>query len=285
MAPPPRRHNAADYGGATPAARQAKAIRLGYQMAPSRWLFPPYLPLLSLLSLLSVLPWNFSTTAAHTLTVFEAIQKGGGGTGAHRRAKARTRSIWLFTQYLLSLLAGNPPPPTPAQTERPRLILLPDNALGAKCLDGSPPGYYFRPGTGAGKSMWHIYLPGGAWCGSAADCVARSKTLLGSSTFFTNDPTSEVIHPGFTGMLSSNSTDNPPFYSWNLVRPIYCDGGGFAGTTGRAGRGEWHGAAPEWVEDHARYYGRSKSKSRDKIRSADPPLGQLSGRPRCHISL
>ncbi|GJP49095.1 hypothetical protein CLOM_g8355 [Closterium sp. NIES-68] len=179
---------------------------------------------------LSLLLLKFPTTAVQTIAAFESVQKR---SAARREAKARSRIIWLFTQYLLSLLAGQPPPPTPAQTERPRLILLPANALGATCLDGSPPGYYFRPGTGAGKRMWHIYLPGGAWCGSAADCVARSKTWLGSSTFYPDDPNSEVIRPPFNGMLSSNSTHNPPFYSWNLVRPIYCDGGGFAGTTGR----------------------------------------------------
>ncbi|CAI5510202.1 unnamed protein product [Closterium sp. Naga37s-1] len=117
--------------------------------------------------------------------------------------------------------------------ERPRLILLPDNAFGARCLDGSPPGYYFRAGTGAGRSMWHIYLPGGAWCGSAAQCVARSKMWLGSSTFYPDDPNSKVVRPPFGGILSSNSSVNPAFYNWNLVRPIYCDGGGFAGTTGR----------------------------------------------------
>ncbi|CAI5480423.1 unnamed protein product [Closterium sp. Yama58-4] len=105
--------------------------------------------------------------------------------------------------------------------------------MGARCLDGSPPGYYFRVGTGAGKNMWHIYLPGGAWCGSAAECVARSKTRLGSSTFYPDDPNSKVIRPPFMGILSSNSSTNPAFYNWNLVRPIYCDGGGFAGTTGR----------------------------------------------------
>ncbi|CAI5525134.1 unnamed protein product [Closterium sp. Naga37s-1] len=98
----------------------------------------------------------------------------------------------------------------------------------------SPPGYYFRAGTGGGKNMWHIYLPGGAWCGSAAQCVARSKTLYGTSTLYPTDPEpNAAIRPPFYGMLSSNSTINPPFYNWNLVRLIYCDGAGYSGTAGR----------------------------------------------------
>ncbi|CAI7755912.1 unnamed protein product, partial [Closterium sp. NIES-54] len=97
-----------------------------------------------------------------------------------------------------------------------------------------PPGYYFRAGTGGGKNMWHIYLPGGAWCGSAAQCVARSKTLYGTSTLYPTDPEPNAdIRPPFYGILSSNSSINPPFYNWNLVRLLYCDGGGYAGTAGR----------------------------------------------------
>ncbi|CAI5995464.1 unnamed protein product, partial [Closterium sp. NIES-64] len=97
-----------------------------------------------------------------------------------------------------------------------------------------PPGYYFRAGTGGGKNMWHIYLPGGAWCGTAAQCVARSKTLFGTSTLYPTDPApNAALRPPFNGILSSNSTINPPFYNWNLVRLIYCDGGGYSGTAGR----------------------------------------------------
>ncbi|CAI7835580.1 unnamed protein product [Closterium sp. NIES-53] len=140
------------------------------------------------------------TTAAQTGAVYGSAQIIS--STARREIEARdlkenrrAKSIRNFRQYLLALLAGMPPPVPPLQAERPRLILLPDNAAGARCLDGSPPGYYFRAGTGAGRSMWHIYLPGGAWCGSAAQCVARSKTWLGSSTFYPDDPNSKVGSP------------------------------------------------------------------------------------------
>ncbi|GJP49092.1 hypothetical protein CLOM_g8353, partial [Closterium sp. NIES-68] len=143
--------------------------------------------------------------------------------------------VGAFYQYLRSLVSKKqpplPPPPEPPAT--PRLVLLANNSFDAKCLDGSPPGYYFRPGTGGGKHMWHIYLPHGGWCLTAAQCATRSRTALGSSTFYPDDPTNATLSPNFNGILSSNSTANPPFYNWNLVRLIYCDGAGYSGTAGR----------------------------------------------------
>ncbi|CAI5461772.1 unnamed protein product [Closterium sp. Yama58-4] len=34
------------------------------------------------------------------------------------------------------------------------------------------------------------------------------------------------------GITSADAATNPTFYNWHLVRPIYCDGGGFAGRAG-----------------------------------------------------
>ncbi|CAI5963743.1 unnamed protein product [Closterium sp. NIES-64] len=97
---------------------------------------------------------------------------------------------------------GETPPGTTTSNSN-TLILLRNNRLGAKCLDGSPPGYYFRPGTGSGRRKWQVYLPGGGWCA------------------------------WFGGILSAHETENPVFNNWNLVRLVYCDGGGYAGTRGR----------------------------------------------------
>ncbi|CAI5510209.1 unnamed protein product [Closterium sp. Naga37s-1] len=58
-------------------------------------------------------------------------------------------------------------------------------------------------------------------------------TAYRSSTFYPHDPSNVTLNPSFNGMLSSNSSINPPFHNWNLVRLIYCDGGGYAGTAGR----------------------------------------------------
>ncbi|CAI5477036.1 unnamed protein product [Closterium sp. Yama58-4] len=117
------------------------------------------------------------------------------------------------------------------------LTLLPNNRYGAKCLDGSPPGYYFRPGFGNGSSAWHVHLQYGGWCSTLGECRWRSHTWLGSS-----NETQQNQNPwkhanwGYMGILSRNPVTNPRFYNWNLVVPIYCDGGGFAG---RAGFKNW----------------------------------------------
>ena len=61
------------------------------------------------------------------------------------------------------------------------LHLLPSTTpVGGRCLDGSMAGYYFRQGSD--PSLFVINLKGGGACFSEADCTARSKTALGSST-------------------------------------------------------------------------------------------------------
>ena len=93
---------------------------------------------------------------------------------------------------------------------------------GARCLDGSPPGYYMRPGSGEGANKWILHLMGGAWCATTVDCYKRSFTELGSTTPWN-------MSPEFAGILSSDKSVNPDFYNWNAVFVIYCDGGSFAG--------------------------------------------------------
>ncbi|CAI6005399.1 unnamed protein product [Closterium sp. NIES-64] len=125
-----------------------------------------------------------------------------------------------------------------------RLYLLPGNPYGAKCLDGSPPGYYHRPGYAAGSAAWHIHLPGGGWCTSMAGCMHRAQTNQGSTrsrpTVIVrggNDRDEGSASPA-RGINSPDPKVNPLFHNWHLVRPIYCDGGGFAGRAGwRAVRG------------------------------------------------
>ncbi|CAI5974005.1 unnamed protein product [Closterium sp. NIES-64] len=152
------------------------------------------------------------------------------------------------------------------------LHVLADNTYGAKCLDGSPPGYFLRRGSGAGKEAWHIFLPGGGWCATAEDCAARATTAMGSTRPWTPrrkvlspHPQSALVFDGastlsavslaslrffpmhlqhhltssarrlavlFKGILSPVRRRNPNFYDWNLVVPLYCDGGGYAGRAG-----------------------------------------------------
>eukprot|EP00475_Leptophrys_vorax_P020341 TRINITY_DN2780_c0_g1_i2.p1 TRINITY_DN2780_c0_g1~~TRINITY_DN2780_c0_g1_i2.p1 ORF type:complete len:475 (+),score=-30.02 TRINITY_DN2780_c0_g1_i2:118-1542(+) len=113
------------------------------------------------------------------------------------------------------------------------LFVLDENPFGAKCLDGSPPGYFFRPGVGSGAHSWHVYLPGGGWCTSLDDCAARAQTALGSTRPWTpRRKSAQHMEHLFQGILSGSRGSNPGFADWNLVVPVYCDGGGYGGRAG-----------------------------------------------------
>uniref|UniRef100_A0A6B2L7Z4 Pectin acetylesterase n=1 Tax=Arcella intermedia TaxID=1963864 RepID=A0A6B2L7Z4_9EUKA len=108
-----------------------------------------------------------------------------------------------------------------------KIHLLKDyqSTLGAACIDGTPPAYYIVPGTGSGADKWFIFHQGGGWCTSLADCYARSKTALGSSSGYPQ--TLDLADEG--GYFSDDPTANPAFYNWNKVYFPYCDGGSFSG--------------------------------------------------------
>ncbi|KAK6158595.1 hypothetical protein DH2020_005909 [Rehmannia glutinosa] len=72
---------------------------------------------------------------------------------------------------------------------------------GAVCLDGSPPAYAFDKGFGSGANNWLVFLEGGAWCTSTAECIERSKGDFGSSV--------NRRRLYFSGILDQNQTFNP----------------------------------------------------------------------------
>lgn len=47
---------------------------------------------------------------------------------------------------------------------------------GAKCLDGSSPGLYYRKGD---PKKWIVGVQGGGWCYTHDDCKQRALTDLG----------------------------------------------------------------------------------------------------------
>ncbi|GAB5037332.1 notum homolog [Nannochloropsis oceanica] len=100
---------------------------------------------------------------------------------------------------------------------------LNDSTGMAKCLDGSPMAYYYRPGTGTGKNKWLLSYEGGGWCSSLKDCELRTSGPLGSSNDY--KPTTQLV----LGKLSNSADRNPSFYNWNIVFVRYCDGGYFSG--------------------------------------------------------
>ncbi|KAG2323221.1 hypothetical protein Bca52824_016434 [Brassica carinata] len=96
------------------------------------------------------------------------------------------------------------------------------NERSAVCLDGSPSGYHFHPGSGSGVKNWIVQFEGGGWCGTIEDCVNMKKTRHGSSKYM------EKQIP-FTGILSDKAAENPDFYNWNKVKLRSCDGGSLMG--------------------------------------------------------
>ncbi|EMS47505.1 hypothetical protein TRIUR3_18301 [Triticum urartu] len=113
-------------------------------------------------------------------------------------------------------LAGAPGVPVPIT------VLTSAVAMGAVCMDGTPPAYHMDSGYGAGKNRWIVHLEGGSWCESVGSCLYRKASRLGSSNLMNRQMY-------FGGILSSSPTENPDFFSWNRVMIRYCDGASFAG--------------------------------------------------------
>lgn len=130
-----------------------------------------------------------------------------------------SKLIALFAAALLGQVSAS------ATNPLWRRVLLP--ATGpAKCLDGTPGGYWIS--EGAEKLKFLVHLQGGGWCTSFADCAARSLTPLGSSaTWKVNETT--LADGGNHGMLNRAPDLNPQFHNWTMVYVGYCDGGSFAG--------------------------------------------------------
>lgn len=124
-------------------------------------------------------------------------------------------TILLFTIFARCEITGVP--------DKMMLSLVPSNM--AKCLDGSPPGFYFYPGTGSGTTKWMIFHEGGGWCTSINDCLSRSTTIFGSTKY----RPLEVSIYSMDAQFSTDPSVNMLMYNWNKVFLVYCDGGSFSG--------------------------------------------------------
>ncbi len=105
--------------------------------------------------------------------------------------------------------------------DRPSVLHTLTHDPEAKCLDGTPGAYYFRPSpaNSTDSDKWLIYLMGGGVCTGKENCYQRSLTRLGSSALW---PHLSQNNP--QGPLSTNCTINPDFCNYNHVHVIYCDG-------------------------------------------------------------
>jgi len=98
--------------------------------------------------------------------------------------------------------------------------------FNARCLDGSKGGFYFRPASSAAaQTKWKLHFCGGGWETSPGGLLSRSKSQLGSSSFFT-PWLSSFLSPnaGFYGLMSANDTDVNIVGDFNFVWLAYCDG-------------------------------------------------------------
>jgi hypothetical protein len=128
----------------------------------------------------------------------------------------------MLRALLLSALAASSSASASAASAWPR-ILLTDYAtspLHAVALDGSPAALYVRPGS---SSDFLLFFEGGGWCESPEDCLARSKTPLGSSKFLSSGYAARDL-------LQTDCNTNPAFCNHSFVYAQYLDGASRAGS-------------------------------------------------------
>lgn len=123
-------------------------------------------------------------------------------------------------------------------------VVLPHGALAAKlslldasiyplarCMDGSPGGYYLEEAISAdAQTSWVIELQGGGECASQKLCDSKKNSPLFSSKYF---PTSTNLR----FLASGDHEVSPRLYAWNRVHVAYCSQDLWMGTRTRAARG------------------------------------------------
>ncbi|CAI5963289.1 unnamed protein product [Closterium sp. NIES-65] len=84
--------------------------------------------------------------------------------------------------------------------------------------------------SGAGEWRWRVALESGAggwgWRVALESDAGEWRWRASES------------YPQLGGLLSQDSATNPLFHGWNLVWVVYCDGGAYSSTRGRADLGE-----------------------------------------------
>mmetsp|Transcript_21245 Transcript_21245/g.50337 ORF Transcript_21245/g.50337 Transcript_21245/m.50337 type:complete len:526 (-) Transcript_21245:25-1602(-) len=95
-------------------------------------------------------------------------------------------------------------------------------ASGGRCLDGSMADFYYKPGPGE-STTWIIYMEGGGFCSTKAECQMRATSVLGTST---RGPTQKA---GLGGLFCSNEAANPGFSNAHKLYIPYRSGDLHAG--------------------------------------------------------
>jgi hypothetical protein len=162
--------------------------------------------------------------------------KSSGARCQLRNCSSPVAPAWKVPFWVGYATFAVPPPPPPAPPKPGQLsrVTLMEAAArdGAVCLDGSPPVYYWRAGSGNGAKSWVLFLEGGGWCaglgtavGGFDSCLKRSKGGLGSSHGY--GPTMSLGEG--SALWSADPRVNPRFWNWNVAYAKYCDGASFSG--------------------------------------------------------
>ena len=119
--------------------------------------------------------------------------------------------------------------------------LLPDNLVssyGARCMSGTPGGYYWQPSRGANASKYVIYFEGGGECRTVSECQQWAASHAINSTVWS--PTRPAA--GFADEMGSDCNINPDFCDWHKIFVPYCTGDMHAGTrvTRQPALGNWY---------------------------------------------
>ena len=134
--------------------------------------------------------------------------------------------------HVVAVSMGPPPTPPPPNPSAMDLYIIPQkvaDAAGAKCLDGTPPAFYYRAANtsadASASSKYVLYFKGGGWCYNETSCAARAGGIIGSSQNLNKS------QPTFTseGPLDAIAAANPEFANWHHIELWYCDGGSFSG--------------------------------------------------------
>ena len=99
----------------------------------------------------------------------------------------------------------------------------------AKCMDGTPAGFYLA--RNASSPDWIFELEGGGECTKFSSCVTRTFSSLGSSKYFKKSAT--------LGFLLQDTPSNPNIRTWNRVFLKYCSQDLWTGQVGEKSAKTW----------------------------------------------
>ena len=110
-----------------------------------------------------------------------------------------------------SLTSPGRDPLTVSRPPRWTTLLLHNAArtMGAVCLDGSPPGYHYQPGTGVGAQTWILYFQGGAMM------FGMEWNVQGSGSNLTKSILRRMLLGSFAFVKACNS---PVPSTWSVVQ-------------------------------------------------------------------